>query len=410
MFRFPILLIFLCPLVGCDARVGRFESNNVHALALSHSQSVGTAAAMSDVTRIVSELFGSPDQPRWPVDILPEMLANIIKEDNLKRSAGAVASDKAGNHRGLFREHCATCHALNGSGAGPAAMLQNPYPRDFRAGIFKWKSTERAAKPTRTDLLTMLNHGVPGTGMPSFALVPQEDRETLVDYVIYLSIRGEVERKLLSLCVYELGYDDDSELSESERLKFGADADADDPVVSTVIDVTQDWADADDRIVRVVPPVRPIGGIAAATERGREIFHSQIANCVGCHGPQGNGQAVTLDFDDWTKEYSTRIGKTPTNRQAMKPFRKAGALRPRPIQPRNLQDGVFRGGGDNDTLYRRISQGIAGTPMPAVEITTEASATSLSSDQVWDLIYYLRSLGSAETTTNATKRSDESQT
>lgn len=101
---------------------------------------------------------------------------------------------------------------------------------------------------------------------------------------------------------------------------------------------------------------------------------------------------MTLDFDDWTKEYSTRIGLTPDDREAIRPFRKAGALTPRPVKPRNLQDGVFRGGGDPASLYRRISQGIAGTPMPAVEVVAEDNGKGLTEDQMWDLVRYIQSL------------------
>jgi mono/diheme cytochrome c family protein len=406
-----LLLLVLCLLVGCDARIERFQPNSVHALALSRSQSVGTQQAVSDVAAVVKEVFGTPEQPRWPAELLPVTLGGIVDTENLTRAAGAVSSDKAGNHFGLYREHCATCHATEGSGAGPAAMLQNPYPRDFRAGVFKWKSTERAAKPTRDDLRMLLEHGVPGTGMPSFALIAQEDREALVDYLIYLSIRGEVERKLLDACVYELGYDDETELTDEERLSLSTEVDNGtlDIVAATFEQVVNKWQQASSRVVPVASIAQPAGSIAAAIERGRDIFHSQIANCAGCHGPGGNGQAVTLDYDDWTKEYTTRLGLTPSNREAIKPFRQAGALRPRIIQPRNLQDGIFRGGADDETLYRRISQGIAGTPMPGVEITSQASAKSLSSDQVWDLIYYLRSLSTAELSTADTQQSDESR-
>ncbi len=76
----------------------------------------------------------------------------------------------------------------------------------------------------------------------------------------------------------------------------------------------------------------------------------------------------------------------------MRPFRKAGALTPRVVKPRNLQDGVFRGGGDPETLYRRISQGIAGTPMPAVEVVAKENGKGLTEDQMWDLVRYIQSL------------------
>ena len=394
MYRVTLSLFVLTLLVGCDTRIEQFKPNKVYALSLAHSRAVGTENASSDVREVVETLFGTPLKPRWPQELLPESLRNLVDSDRITRAAGIVSSDQDGTHRGLYFEHCVTCHGVDGGGAGPAALLQNPYPRDFRAGVFKWKSTLRGSKPTREDLLQLLSDGVPGSGMPSFALIDGQDREGLVDYVIYLSVRGEVERRLLAACVDELDYEDASPPADADRLSWPpSEKYPDDTTVTDALAlVAGSWHDAK---AIVVPPGPP--ATEAAIEEGREIFHSQIANCVGCHGTDGNGQAKTLDFDDWTKEFSTRIGLTPTDREAMKPFRKAGALRPRTSDPRNLQLGVFRGGSDAETLYRRISQGIAGTPMPGVEISEQGSEKGLSSDQVWNLIHYLQSFASDET-------------
>ena len=38
----------------------------------------------------------------------------------------------------LFAQHCAACHGISGDGAGPTAALLDPYPRDFRNGVFKY--------------------------------------------------------------------------------------------------------------------------------------------------------------------------------------------------------------------------------------------------------------------------------
>jgi len=66
-------------------------------------------------------------------------------------------------------------------------------------------------------------------------------------------------------------------------------------------------------------------------------------------------------------------------------YRQYGALEPRPIRPRNLRLGVYRGGRRPIDLYHRISQGINGTPMPNQEQT-------LSAEEIWSLVFYVRSL------------------
>jgi mono/diheme cytochrome c family protein len=388
---FVALLLLL--LLGCDARIEHFDANELYALTLATSRSTATTAASQDAASVVEQLFGTPDSPRWPDSVgLPK-----LSQANLQRAAGPVSSEKDGTHRGLFREHCVVCHGLSGSGAGPASSVQNPYPRDFRFGVYKWKSTQRSDKPTRADLRQLIVHGVPGTAMPSFATLQSDDLEALLDYVIYLSVRGEVERALLAAAVDELDYGDESPGDEL-RLSTGNQTEGGQVVIDVVSTVAAAWQTA---ATIPVPAWEPLDGSlhAESVQRGKDIFHGQIANCVGCHGPAGNGNAVTLDYDDWTKEFSTRIGLTPTNRDQMRPFRQAGALIPRQINPRNLQDGVFRGGDDPETLFRRISQGIAGTPMPAVEVVATENGKGLTASQMWDLIRYVKSLGTAPETT-----------
>jgi len=228
--------------------------------------------------------------------------------------------------------------------------------------------------------------------MPSFALQSLDDLESLVDYVIYLSVRGEVERRMLTAAIDELDYGAEPP-EDGLRLNHAVETEGSQVVDEILSDVAKSWSEAPERVVSV-PTWTPLAGQALkeSVQRGKDSFHGPIANCVGCHGPAGNGNAVTLDFDDWTKEFSTRIGLTPSDRQAMRPFRKAGALTPRVVKPRNLQEGVFRGGGDPQTLYRRISQGIAGTPMPAVEVVAQADGKGLTEDQMWDLVRYIQSL------------------
>lgn len=382
---------------GCDVPVEHYPPNRLYALVVSTSREVPTELAADDATAAVEAWFGTPLQPRWPDEQMFDPRAKTLVDiDNLNRAAGPVYSDQENRHFGLFNEHCVTCHGVSGGGDGPASLLQNPYPRDFRAGVFKWKSTFRGAKPTREDLIHLLRHGAPGTAMPSFSRIADEDLEALADYVIFLSVRGEFERRLIRTAVDELGYEDtrpDDDASLLSLTNSDQETDAIDIARETVERIVKAWVDAEQA---VVPVPDPTAEDAASVSRGRELFHGDIAKCVGCHGQDGDAEIVTLDFDDWTKEYTTLLSITPDDRDAVRPFRKAGALRPRQIFPRKLSAGVYRGGGEPETLYRRIVTGIAGTPMPGVILADEPSATGLTSDQVWDIVHYVRALGEAK--------------
>ncbi|MFG0265484.1 MAG: c-type cytochrome [Rhodopirellula sp. JB055] len=376
-----------------------FESNHVHAMVLERSRDLPTEAALEDVELVLAELFGTPEEPAWPADRLGADQRELVSLERLQQASGAVESDAENVHRGLYTEHCVICHGVSGSGTGPASMYQWPYPRDFRAGVFKWKSTQRDAKPTRDDLRRLLENGIPGTPMPSFATVTLSDRESLIDYLIYLSIRGEVERQLLALAIDELGYEDTPPPDELRlRVSTAEDEQAEPTEGESAVDeilqeVASEWVQP---LVSPVPP-EPIPHAAdelhASIARGAKLFSGPIANCAGCHGPEGRGGMPPNDLDDWTKEFTSRIGITPTDADAVKPFRKAGALPPRTIEPRRLAGGVLRGGDDPETLFRRIHHGIAGTPMPGIELNeSSAGGMGLSPGDVWDLVHYVQSL------------------
>lgn len=390
----PASVLAILAVAGCDDPPGSFNANELYAHVVATRQNSEPGQAAADVSQVMESLFGTPDVPKLP-DSIP---ANLIDRENLIRAAGPVYSDEDDTHFGIYRSRCVVCHALDGSGAGPAAALQNPYPRDLRAGVFKYKSTPRSEKPTKADLLAILRRGAPGSAMPAFDRLPQEDLDAVVDYVIYLSIRGEVERRLIQFAVTEMGYgDQEGSPSDSDRLTLDAEGQLTDPelrqTVSQIIEnVAGQWADPTPIAVPSMPDFEG-EEMVAAIERGRELFHGQQANCASCHGTNGNGQAVTLDFDDWTKEFTTLLGISPSDKAAVKQMRKLGALPPRPISPRNLSWGVYRGGDDPETLYRRLVAGIAGTPMPGLLVQDGEGSPGVTPEQVWDLVAYLRSLG-----------------
>ena len=282
------ITLSLALLVGCDAHIEKFDDNELYGLVLAKSRATESTVAVEDAATVVDELFGSPNTPRWP-NSLAEF--GLVDADRLTQAAGAVSSLRDGTHRGLYREHCVVCHALPGSGAGPASLFQNPYPRDFRKGVYKWKSTERSAKPSREDLKRLLVRGVPGTAMPSFAILAEEDLESLIDYVIYLSVRGELERKLIAGAIDELDYGES--ISDDLRLSTDPESEAGPLVAKWLHEVAESWGNANEAVV-VVPAFPTLKGqqLQSSVQRGKDIFHGQIANCVGCHGPSGNGLSL----------------------------------------------------------------------------------------------------------------------
>jgi len=342
------------------------------------------------IANVLEAMYGTPNDPY----VLPE---TGLKIDRIEMAAGPVWSDEHGRQRGLYRQHCGHCHGTSGDGAGPTAMILDPYPRDYRPGLFKFKSTERGAKPTDEDLKRVVHDGVPGTAMPSFALLPEAEIDALVEYVKYLSLRGETERGLVS-AVLDLG--------EGEKLPIER-ATLVDEVLQPIV---ERWTTANESVIR--PAEKPAIELAQSVDKGRELFYGTRANCVKCHGPSALGDGQTTDYDDWSKpiaELARTVAATPEQIAKDKEMSKddkdkalarneelaealEGVLPPRPIRPRNLRLGVYRGGRRPLDLYRRFHAGIAGAPMPGVGPSAPGGQGTLSPDEIWQLVDYVMSL------------------
>jgi hypothetical protein len=66
------------------------------------------------------------------------------------------------------------------------------------------------------------------------------------------------------------------------------------------------------------------------------------------------------------------------------------------ILPRNITQGIFRGGRRPIDIYRRIYSGINGTPMPAIgESKKPDGSPLLSQDDLWAIVHYVGSISQA---------------
>lgn len=392
-----ILLFFAILMVpGCGAPEARFRLNMVYHTKQGEeaSEEGFTPEQVQDVTDILTAMFGTPDEPFLPTTG-DSRIGEIVDIDKIQMAAGRVrrteyseAGEDEGDFEvaGLFRKHCAHCHGVSGDGLGPTAPFLNPYPRDYRKGVFKFKSTPKGGRPTDSDIKRILINGIPGTSMPSFQLLPDTQIDALVDYVKYLSIRGEVERRLVDDLALEL--------EEGERLEIDAEFLVDD----VLTEVTARWLNAE-ALVPSIPP-RPDWNeeeTLASIRRGRELFFGAISQCVKCHGESQLGDGQTDDYDDWVKDFEDLTAATSADDREEKiaRFVSLGGLPPRNIRPRNLREGIYRGGRRPIDLYLRILNGIDGTPMPAAAMKppgAPANAQGLTSDDIWHLVDYVRSL------------------
>jgi cytochrome c oxidase cbb3-type subunit 2 len=85
--------------------------------------------------------------------------------------------------KAVYAKYCVGCHGEKGDGNGPAAPMLDPRPRNFTLGAFKFRTTPTGNPPTEEDLLRTLGQGVHGTSMPSWRLVPEDDRRSVIEYL-----------------------------------------------------------------------------------------------------------------------------------------------------------------------------------------------------------------------------------
>ncbi len=375
---------------GCGAPEAEFSLNGLYRLKLEREGKVTlTQQQTRDVNDILVALFGTPDDPYLPQGT-DTGIEQLIRLDHLKLAAGRVGTSPLGP-TGLYRQHCVHCHGISGDGEGPTAAFLNPYPRDYRRGIFKFKSTPIGVRPTHDDLKRVILHGVAGTAMPSFKLLPDPEVEALVDYVKYLSIRGEVERRLWEELALEL--DEGDRLIDPDDVSSTTDFLVDD----VLAEIVGPWNDAASQITPV--PQRPAMNdeeMLVSIRKGQELYYGAVANCVKCHGDSQLGDGQTTDYDEWTKAFFdwTRVhnAEWETNYHE---FVTLTGLKPRPILPRNLRQGVFRGGRRPIDVYWRLHNGIEGSPMPAASMKPEgapADTQGLTDEDVWHLVNYVMAL------------------
>jgi DMSO reductase family type II enzyme heme b subunit len=114
-----------------------------------------------------------------------------------------IQSDQSDSTRArgksAYDQHCAACHGATGDGNGPASVWLYPKPRNFSAGQFKIKSTPGQSLPTDEDLLQSVTRGLPGSSMPSFSYLAEQERRDVVQYVKSLTARTDANGRRVNL-------------------------------------------------------------------------------------------------------------------------------------------------------------------------------------------------------------------
>jgi mono/diheme cytochrome c family protein len=335
--RFGVVVLAVGWIAGCEPTPMEYVLSDY-----SQQELREDAQAQETLRAALVETFGTPETP-----LLPDAIKSAVDAKIIRSNADGLATGAK-----LYRHWCMHCHGLSGDGNGPTAPFLTPKPRDYRNGVFKFTSTAglpNRMKPTRDDLMYTLLNGAPGTSMPSFRIFYDESNyegnlDAVLDYVILLSMRGETERAAVGTST-----------------AFG------DPISTEMVleeaeGVAKSWVAANEKVVSPTKP-KPAAD-PESIARGRQLYLTK-GECAKCHGPLARGDGWDLDpnpdptknKDDWGS----------------------------PAKPLDLTLGVYHGGGRPIDLFRRIHDGVKGTPMAAQSV-------NLKEEEIWDLVNYVRSI------------------
>lgn len=299
----------------------------------------------SEEVRALIDDIDDPDEMKTYVALqkdIGKVLANRCGTAGKVRLLGGETADADRLRHGyeLFTRYCVQCHGVNGDGLGELSVHLKPRPRDYTQGVFKFISTSNG-KPRKADLIRTVRRGVPGTSMPSFKEFSNDDVSDVVDYVLALTHRGELQRMLADAAF------NDEALPDEEGLD------------AAIADILAPYQEANRSVVTpatVMPEMTP-----QSIAQGRELYLKFA--CSRCHGNDGRGGMignVDVGIDVWGQK---------------------GAAA-------DLTSGMFHGGGKPIDIYRRISAGISGTPMPGF-----AKQFEKEPEVIWRLVHFIEDTG-----------------
>lgn len=102
-----------------------------------------------------------------------------------------VAPEVLNRGERVYVMYCASCHAEDGSGQGPAARSLVKQPRDFRAADFAYASGGPGELPTDADLDLTIRKGRVENGMPAWQGLTDPDRHAVIQFIKTFSPRWQ---------------------------------------------------------------------------------------------------------------------------------------------------------------------------------------------------------------------------
>lgn len=115
------------------------------------------------------------------------------------------------NGERVYDTYCIGCHGEDGRGIGEASDFLNPKPRNFVDGGFKYfHFNEAGPLPSDDSLEITIRNGLPGSSMPAFALLADQEIKDVTTYIKSFREGGWVEPEPIQAAAGQPTVDGDS--------------------------------------------------------------------------------------------------------------------------------------------------------------------------------------------------------
>jgi DMSO reductase family type II enzyme heme b subunit len=155
-------------------------------------------------------------------------------------------ANRIGKGGAIYKHMCVYCHGVDGNGGGKATAYLYPWPRDFRNGVFKYRSTPSGSLPLDKDIYTTISKGVPGTAMPAWVdSLTEEEIWSVVAYIKTFSDKFKNDKPKPSIVLNLPPNVDDALLKKGQNLFnaskcnkcHGTDLKGDGPLADDLFDI-----------------------------------------------------------------------------------------------------------------------------------------------------------------------------
>ena len=246
------------------------------------------------------------------------------------RSNAPAATAPPGTARGRLPRTSTRCRAITGTACSSSPPRRGAQSPDGRTSVASSGTVRRARRCPRSGFSRRRR---------------QRPSSTTCRYSV---ARGELEINLIREATDELDEGDDFDPGT---------------VAGFVADISRSWDRAADEVVMPLTVNPPL---TAATVRDGAVAFAEFS-CVKCHARDAAGsRSADVGVDIW--------GRT--------------------AYPANLAMGMLHGGRRPIDIYRRISSGINGTPMPSSKDpnSTIGETPQQRSERIWHLVHFVTSV------------------